>query len=132
MQTFNFVLDSVLNAVVTAGSSLNSTSLDVTKSINATMWINVAFRSGGTNTAAIAVTHSSDNSTFAAVPASALYNWATGAAATFTSVSTSASDETLCLNLQQCKRYVRVEITGTTITQNAAVVFGYQAHYTEA
>lgn len=131
MQTFNFVLDSLLNAAV-SGSGTNSASIDGNKSINATLWINSAFRSGGTNTAALAVTHSSDNSSFSAVPASALYNWATGAAATFTSVTTSATDETLCLNLQQCKRYIRVEITGSTLTHNAAITVGYQAHYTEA
>ena len=132
MQTFNLVVDSLSNAVVTAGSAITSASFDTTKAINASAWINCAFRSGGTNTAAIAVTHSSDDSTFTAVPASALYNPATGVATAFTSVTTAATDQTLALNLQQCKRYVRVEVTGTTITQNAAITVAYQAHYTEA
>lgn len=133
MFTFNIAMDSLLNAVYTASSGGSSAEFDMTQAVNNSLFINVAARAGGTNSASITVEHSSSSgSGFSAVPASALYNPSTGSAASFANVTTAATDETLALNLQQCKRYIRVTIAGTTITQNFAVTVAYQKHYTEA
>ena len=128
MLNFSIRMDSLLNAAI-SGSGANSASFDTSKAVGM-IALNVAARASGTNTMAIAVTHSSDNVSFTAVPASALYNIATGEADTFDSVTTAATDQTLGLVTQQLKQYVRVELTGSTLTQNVAVTLAYQPQAT--
>ena len=130
MLSYNVRLTSLLNAAVT-GSGANSTALDV-QPYDGNIFLLVDARSGGTNNVTIAVTHSDDNSSFSAVPASAIFNIDTGAAATFSTVGASASSQRVGLNNQQLKRYVRVELTGTTLSgHNFAIVAGGQPKYTE-
>jgi hypothetical protein len=85
--------------------------LDVSKYVG-NIFINVAQIAGGSDTLAVTVQHSlTSGGTFAAVPAAALFNPETGNADTFTDLGATASDETLYLNRQQLKRYVRVLIS---------------------
>lgn len=128
--TFNIQASNLLNANVTT-TGANSASLDVSGVVG-NVFLNIDARAGGTNTAAVAVTHSEDDSSFSAVPASALFNPRTGDAATFSSIAAAAVDETLALNNQQLKRYVRVEISGTSLDQDISVTAISQLARTEA
>jgi len=131
MLSFDIRLDSLYNGVITAGSGANSSELDVEGFVG-NIFINVAARAGGTNSMAITVEHSeTSGSGFEEVPASALFNPLTGEADTFDAVTTAATDQTLGLNRQQLKRYVRVVLAGTTITQNTAITAAGQPQMTE-
>jgi len=112
-----------------------SATLDTSIFQRGPIYLNVACNATGTDTPAITVEHSLDDSTYAAVPAASLMNILTGAADTFTTPTAStAQDEVLALNLQQCKRYVRVVLTGAVSsarTFSIAAAGVYQATETE-
>jgi hypothetical protein len=110
-----------------------SASLDVSSYVGP-VYINVACNATGTDTPAITVEHSADDSTFAAIPASALMDPTTGDADTFTTPTAStAQDETLLLNRQQLKRYVRVVLTGAVSSARTfAITAVGQLQYTDA
>lgn len=80
-------------------------------------------RASGTAAATVSVTHSEDDSTFVAVPTDALFTPSTGVAATFADLSTSASSQTLGLLLQKLNRYIRIEIAGSSISHDVAIVY---------
>lgn len=131
MLSFKTVLVWLLNAVYTASSGGVSSELDTAPYVG-NVWIGVSDRASGTAAATVTVEHSdTSGSGFTAVPASALFNPNTGAAASFPNLSTAAYSQYLGLNRQQLKRYVRVAIAGTTITHNVAVVAAVQQEYTE-
>lgn len=130
MLSFDLRLDNLFNAQV-SGSGGNSSELDVEGFVG-NIFLNVSARAGGTNTMAITVEHSeTSGSGFGAVPADALFNILTGEDGTFTSVTTTATDESLGLNRQQLKRYVRVTFSGTTLTQEVSVVAAGQPQMTQ-
>jgi len=132
MISFNLELDNLFLAAQST-TPQNAASLDVSKYVG-NIFVNVAAAATGTDTPAITVEHSVDNSTFEAVPDSALFNPDTGAAATFGSlVASTAYDTTLGLNRQQLKRYVRVVITGAVSSaRTLSVVAAGQPQYTQA
>jgi hypothetical protein len=132
MYSFNVRLIPLLNAAVTS-SGANSSELDVQPYTTGNAFLLVNARSGGTNVVTIAVTHSdTSGGVFTAVPASAIFDVDTGAAFSFATVSTTASTQRCGLNTQQLKRFVRVELTGTTLSgHNFAIVAGVQPQYTE-
>lgn len=107
-----------------------SAELDVSKYIG-NIFINVAQIAGGSDTLVVAVQHATTSGgSFSAVPASALFDPTTGNAATFTDLEATASDQTLGLNRQQLKRYLRINITGASnndhvVTVTAACQPGY-------
>jgi len=109
-----------------------SAELDISKFVG-NIFINVAQNAGGTDTLAVTVQHAtSSGGTFGSVPAAALFNLETGNADTFTDLGATASDETLGLNRQQLKRYVRVLISDASNNDNtASVVAGAMPGYTE-
>ncbi len=110
------------NLTTSGADTVNSGELD-TINLDGTAILAIHDRASGTAAATIAVTHSlTTGGTFTAVPAAALFNLATGAAASFSNLSTSLSDQRLGLHLQQLRRFVRVEFTGTDIDHNLAVV----------
>lgn len=130
MLNFDIRVDSIANEAV-ADTGGNSDVFDVSKVIG-NLFLNISARAGGTATMALTVEHSeASGSGFGAVPASALFNPATGDADTFDSVTTAATDQTLALNTQQLKRYLRVVYAGTGLAQEIAVTVAYQAQYTE-
>ena len=110
-----------------------SASFDVTKYVG-NIFLNVACNASGTDTPAITVEHSADNSTFTSVPAAALFNLATGAADTFTTPTAStAQDETLGLVRQQLYKYVRVVLTGAVSSARTfSITAGGMPQYTES
>lgn len=131
MINFSLRVDSLANEAV-SGSGGDSDVLDINNFTTANLFVNVSARSGGTNTMSIAVQHSEDGSTgWDTVPASSLFNPATGDTDTFDDVSASATDQTLALNTQQLRRFVRVVYTGSTLTHNVAVTAVGQPAYTE-
>lgn len=121
---------SLFNAAV-SGTGTSTTAVDVS-GYYGTLVLNVAARSGGSGTMAIAVEHSdSASSGFVAVPTDALYNQGTGAAASFTSVTTAATNQSLGLVRQKLRQYVRVTFSGSGLTQNVAVTLAGTVPYTE-
>jgi len=130
---FNISMDSIYNANATTSGAgtVNTSEFDVNEAVTANLFLNVAARASGTNTTTVTVQHATTSGgSFSTVPSSALYNIGTGEAATFDDISTSATDQTLALNLQQCKRFVRIQFGGTDIDQNIAATVAYAAHYT--
>lgn len=117
------------NAAFTTSGG-NTASADL-KNIEGTALLIVSDRTGGTAAATVSVTHSEDDTTFVAIPTDALFNPATGDTASFTDLSTSASFQELGLLVQKLKRYVRIEIAGTSITHNVAAMLVGGKRYTE-
>jgi len=112
------------NATLTTSGAdtVDSGELDIINNDGGTALLNIHDRAGGTAAATIAVTHSlTTGGTFTAVPAAALFNLATGAAATFSDLSTSLSNQSLGLHLQKLRRFIRVEFTGTDISHLLAI-----------
>lgn len=109
-----------------------SAELDVSKFVG-NIFINVSQNAGGSDTLVVTVEHSLvSGSGFGAVPASALFNPESGDADTFDNLVAAATDQTLALNRQQLKRYVRVVLTGGSSFDNtASVVAAGQPGYTE-
>lgn len=109
-----------------------SAELDVSQYVG-NIFINVSQNAGGSDTLVVTVEHATTSGgSFGAVPAAALFNPATGEADTFDNLVASATDQTLGLNRQQLKRYVRVVLTGGSSFDNtASVVAAGQPGYTE-
>ena len=128
MISFDIRLDSLYNDNFTATGS--TAELDLENRIG-NVFLNVSARAGGTGNTTVTVEHSEvSGSGFSAVPASALFNVLTGAVGTFTNITTTALDETLGLNRQQLKRFVRVTFAGTITSQDVAVTAGTQPQAT--
>lgn len=122
----------VLSNAVFSSTGGNSGELDLA-GVEGTVRLTVNDRAGGTAAATIAVTHSeTSGGSFDAVPADALFDLETGDADTFANLSTSASDQTLGLLTQRCRRYIRLEIAGSGITHNLAIVAAVGDKYTPA
>lgn len=94
--------------------------------------VTVIVKAGGSNTMTIQPQHSltTTDGDFTNVPAAALVDVSTGQASTFATVSTAASVQTLGLNRELMRKYVRVNLTGTTLTQVVTVVFSFLQKYT--
>ena len=105
---------SVLQAPATITADAQTTALDQSVlEYNALITVSVA--AGGTGTLSIAVTEADTiGGAYTAVPASALFNPDTGEDDTFDDVTTTESNQTLALNLDKCKRFVRAELTAGT------------------
>lgn len=104
----------LLNQTVSS-TGVSSSGVDISGLVGPISFL-LAARAGGTNTATPVLEHSADNSTWATVPAAAIMSQV-GAATTLTAWSTSASRQELVLNRELLRRYVRLTISGTTLTQ---------------
>ena len=114
-------VEQMLNAQLTTSGG-NSGELDM-KNWSGTAVLSIQDRAGGTAAATIAVTESlTTGGTFTAVPAAALFNLATGDPATFDDLSTAASSQQLGLHCELLKRFIRVEIAGTSISHDLSIV----------
>ena len=129
--SFRVDLDNLWIALVAATPQVTA-ELDVSKYVG-NIFLNVSQGAGGSDTLVVTVTHSlTSGGTFAAVPASALFNPETGDADTFDDLVAVATDQTLGLNRQQLKRYVLVTLTGASSNDNTvSVVAAGQPQYTE-
>lgn len=99
---------------VTSTTAVNGTAIDMSAyEGNALIVVNAGAASTG-DTLGFAVQESVDNSTWAAVPADALFNVATGANATLSDVTDAgASFQTVGLRKERVARYVRLVATAT-------------------
>ncbi len=131
MINFNIDLDNLFLEAQASNPDLTAAS-DVSKFVG-NLFLNVSVGASNNDTPSFTVEHSADNSTFTAIPASALFDPATGDAATFTdAVAATASDQTLGLVRQQLKRYVRVSIAGAVSSaRTISVTMAGQYQYTE-
>lgn len=106
-------------------NALNGTGVDVSQfEGTAILFCGVGAVSSG-ESLAWTVEHSDVlGSNYAAVPADALFNPATGAAATFTAQAAANASQALGLKLERCKKYVRLvaTVTGSGVTVLAAGV----------
>ena len=110
----------MLNGQLTTSGG-NSGELDIENG-QGTAVLSIHDRTGGTAAATIAVTESdTTGGTFTAIPAAALFNLDTGAAATFANLATTLTDQKLGLHLQLLRRFIRVEIAGTSISHDLAI-----------
>lgn len=129
MLSFDLRLDNLMNANLTTAT--NSAEFDVEQFLG-NVFLNVHARSGGTGAATVGVEHSeTSGGTFTAVPASALFDPLSGDADTFANISTTEYEDTLALNRQQLKRFVRVAIAGTVTSFDVAIVAVGQPQMTE-
>jgi len=114
--------ESIWNANVT-GSGGSSDEIDQ-DNLEGPLTLNLAARSGGTNTGSIAVEHAhTSGGSFSAVPTDALFNKVTGEADSFDDISTSATDQTLGLDLSLCRRFIRITMSGSSLDQNVAASY---------
>jgi hypothetical protein len=129
MLSFDIRLVNLMNANLT--SATNSSELDLNQYLG-NVFLNVDARAGGTGDSTVGVEHAeTSGGTFSAVPASALFDPLSGAADTFANITTTAYEDTLGLNRQQLKRFVRVAIAGTVTSQDVAIVAAIQPQMTE-
>ena len=129
--SFNVELDNLWVGTVDTDPE-PSAELDISKYVG-NIFINVAQIAGGSDTLAITVQHATaSGGSFASIPAAALFNVGTGDADTFTDLGATASDESLGVNRQQLKRYVRVLISdAANFDHIVSVTAGAMPGYTE-
>lgn len=113
-----FLLDNVVRLLSMLAPSTVSTDTD-TASIDLSQYegsvlIEISVATGGTGTLTPTVEDSADNSTFAAIPADALFDPDTGADAAFAAVTTTASFQVLAVKRDRCRRYLRVHLDAGT------------------
>ena len=113
------------NVLISASTGASSTALD-TSDYAGNILLAVFARTGGTAAATVTVEHSHDNSSWATVPAAAITNPVTGAATAFTGWSTAVYSQSLAVDKTRIRRYLRVTISGTGLTQNFSIVASYQ------
>lgn len=116
-----------LLAPATVTSDTDSTALDLS-AYEGTVLLAVNVAAGGTGTLTPTVEDSGDNSSFAAVPADALFDPDTGAQAAFAAITTGASFQVLAVKRDYCRRYLRVHLdagTSHVVTVMAAGVRKY-------
>ena len=110
------------NLTTTGADTVESDEFDM-QNLEGTALLGIVDRVSGTAGMTIAVTHSlTTGGTFTAVPADALFTPSTGLAGTFSALTTAASEQSLGLNIQKLRRFVRVEFTGTDADHNLAIV----------
>lgn len=115
-------LSSELKALSASSGGLLFTGVDLINIPGQAVLVNVNAITGGTGTTTAVLTHSSDNTTFVTVPAAAIINPNTGAAATLSTFSTTGTNQSVAVNRELLRRYLRLEITGTTLTQTIAFI----------
>lgn len=124
MISFNTRLDVLQNANITGAGSTGE--FDVSQAVGNINLI-VSDRTGGTGATTVSVEHAeTSGGSFSAVPASALFNPATGDADTFDNLGTTGSEQDLALNRQQLKRFIRVTWGGTVTSHDVVVAVAYQ------
>jgi hypothetical protein len=118
----NLVVQSAeLKSLSASSSGLEYTGVDLINCPGGAVLVNVYAITSGTGTSTITLEHSVNNSTWATVPAAAVLNNNTGVVTTLSTFSTTGTNQTVAVNRELLRRYLRITITGTTLTQS--VVF---------
>jgi hypothetical protein len=112
-----------------AAAAVNGTGIDVSQYEGVILLLVQCATPTSTDTLTWTVEESTDNSTFTALPADALINVATGAAATFTVVTSAATAahkfQVLGIKKERCAQYLRVVATKA----NTNAVLPYSAAF---
>lgn len=120
---------SEIKTISASSGGLLFTGVDLVNIPGGAVVVNINALTGGTNTATATLEHSSDNSTWVAVPAASILNNNTGAVTTLSTFSTTGTNQTVAVNRENLRRYLRVNITGSTLTQTIAfITFGLAAN----
>lgn len=124
----NLVVSSVeLKSLSASSSGLEFTGIDLINCPGGSVQVKVYAITGGTGTSTITLEHSADNSTWATVPAAAVLNYNTGAVTTLSTFSTTGTNQTVAVNRELLRRYLRITITGATLTQSVVFNTAYLA-----
>jgi len=113
---------SEIKTITASSGGLLFTGVDLINIPGGAVVVNVNALTGGTGTTTITLEHSVDNTTWATVPAAAVLNNNTGAVTTLSTFSTTGTNQTVAVNRELLRRYLRINITGTTITQTIAFI----------
>ena len=113
----------ILNAAVSS-TGTNSANIDTAK-LDGILSLLIHARASGTNTATITIQHSHDASAWATLDSAAVIDKDTGEASAFGSISTTEYEEQRGIDLTKTRRYVRVNIAGTSLSHNISI--GYAA-----
>jgi hypothetical protein len=109
------------NLVMTASSGTVSDALDISQ-FEGPIDVFISARASGTNSMATTITHcDTEGGSYTALDTDAVVDPLTGVATAFTAITTSASEQHRVILREYCKRYIKVNFAGTTITQNVAV-----------
>lgn len=109
------------NLVMTSSSGTTSDALDISQ-FEGPVEIHISARAGGTNSMATTIVHSdTEGGSYTALDTDAVVDKSTGDPTAFAAVTTAASEQHRVILREYCKRYIKVNFAGTTITQNVAV-----------
>jgi len=113
---------SEVKVITSSSGGLLFAGVDLVNIVGGALLVNVNGLTGGTGTATIILQHSVDNITFATVAAGAVLNNNTGVVTTLSTFSTTGTNQTVAVNREWLRRYFRISVTGTTLTQQIAFV----------
>lgn len=125
MLNYTARIANLLNNAAVSTTGVASSNLD-TSNVTGQIILGVTARVSGTNAVTVAVEHSlTGTGDWAAVPAAAITNVATGAASAFGNIGTAAYVESRAVDASRVRRYVRVNLTGATLTHVISVNAAY-------
>lgn len=116
-------LSSEIKTITASSGGLLFTGVDLINIPGGAVVVNINALTGGTGTTTITLEHSTVlGSGYVTVPAAAVLNNNTGVVTTLSTFSTTGTNQTVAVNRELCRRYLRINITGTTITQTIALI----------
>lgn len=116
-------LSSEIKVITASSGGLLFTGVDLKNIPGQAVLVNINALTGGTGTTTITLEHSNDlGSNYVTVPAAAVLNPNTGAVTTLSTFSTTGTSQTVGVNRELLRRYLRITIAGTTITQTIAFI----------
>lgn len=120
-----------LKSISASSSGLEFTAVDLVNCPGGAVLVNVYAITAGTGTSTITLEHSvSDSGSWATVPAAAVLNNNTGVVTTLSTFSTTGTNQTVAVNRELLRRYLRITITGATLTQSVVFSTVYLAAQT--
>jgi hypothetical protein len=121
---------SEIKTITASSGGLLFTGVDLINIPGGAVVVNVNALTGGTGTTTITLEHSTAlGSGYTTVPAASILNNNTGVVTTLSTFSTTGTNQIVAVNRENLKRYLRINITGTTITQTIAfITFGLAAN----
>lgn len=132
---FNYIANAVkvnnsANTLAISGTGGNSTAVDISNA-EGPILIAVWTASGGTATMTITPKQSTvSGSGFTAIAAANLLDPDTGAQATFRTVSTAGDFQVLAVQRVNSQQFIRVDLSGTGLTQTVTVAIIFSQKYT--
>ncbi len=107
-----------LKSLTASSGGLTYTGVDLINCPGGAVLFNIYAITGGTNVATITLEHSANNASWATIPAAAVLNNNTGVVTTLSTFSTTGTNQAVAVNRELLRRYVRISISGATLTQS--------------